>query len=209
MGKFVLAMGKAPAEYAKEPAEETWLRIQKDPRPFDPKLGDQAVKLLDKAITTFRDRRAAVMQQLDDDVDTIKWSNKEIDWINKKVNALKQHKSDCTTRLKQVEEALRKFGEVPDEAKEDYVDTRARSVMPLVHLTQAAHKHCALNSIRCMNRASESNLEFDRGFNMNTKFRPMKTAEERERAASAPGTTRYELAQAVKRLPPVQSRPRR
>merc|ERR1712159_447107 len=80
------------AEKAAE-REETWARIQKDPRPFDPKLGDQAVKLLDKAITTFRNRRAAVMQQLDDDVDTIKWSNKEIDWINKKVNALKQHKS--------------------------------------------------------------------------------------------------------------------
>ena len=86
--------------------------LQKDPRPFDPALGDQAVKLLDKvtdnalhliafmsevytsqrifpchmqAIHTFRERRAAVMQQLDDDVQTIKWSNHEIAWIDKKV----------------------------------------------------------------------------------------------------------------------------
>merc|ERR1712093_321953 len=89
--------------------EETWLRIQTDPRPFDPKLGDQAVKLLDKAITTFRDRRAAVMQQLDDDIDTIKWSNKDIAWIDRKVKELSDHKVMCQSRLKEVEEALRKF----------------------------------------------------------------------------------------------------
>merc|ERR1712159_441517 len=106
----VLAMGKAPAEYAKEPAEKTWERIQKDPRPFDPKLGDQAVKLLDKAITTFRERRAAVMNKLEEDEQTLEWSKKEIAWIEKKIAGLKQHKADCTVRLEQVKEALEKFG---------------------------------------------------------------------------------------------------
>merc|ERR1712159_368663 len=96
------------AEKAAE-REETWARIQKDPRPFDPKLGDQAVKLLDKAITTFRNRRAAVMQQLDDDVQTIKWSKHEIAWIDKKVKEIKDHQNACEKRFKEVDEALRKF----------------------------------------------------------------------------------------------------
>merc|ERR1711939_398915 len=194
-------------EIEQETSEETWTRIQLDPRPFDPKLGDQAVKLLDKAIKTFRDRRAAVMQQLDDDIDTIKWSNHEIDWINKKVKALTDHKTQCQTRLKEVEEALRKFGEVPDEeckgGKAEYEDTRARSVMPLLGVSQAACKHSSLNEIRCNLSLAESNLEMVKGFNMKTKYRPEKTAEEKKRASSAPGTTRFELAKAVSRLPPV------
>merc|ERR1711959_87598 len=180
------AMGppKRPLTAAEKPAEreETWARIQKDPRPFDPKLGDQAVKLLDKAITTFRNRRAAVMQQLDDDIDTIKWSNKDIAWIDRKVGELTAHKTQCETRLKEVTEALEKFGAVPDEKDDDYEDTRARSVMPLLGVSTAAVKHSHLNHIRCDLKLAESNLEMLRGFDLKTKYRPEKTAEEKKRA---------------------------
>lgn len=160
--------------------------------------------LLDKAITTFRERRAAVMNQLEEDVNEIKWSKKEIAWIEKKIADLKRHKADCTTRLKEVEETLEKFGAVPDEKAEDYADTQARSVVPLVQLSQTAKKHCSLNTVRCLNHLAESNLEFERGFNMSTKFKPEQSEADREKAASLPGTTRYELAQAIRRLPPLQ-----
>ena len=38
-------------------------------------------------------------------------------------------------RVKEVKEALQKFGEVPDESKADYEDTNSRSVMPVSMLT--------------------------------------------------------------------------
>jgi len=200
---------KNAAEKAADVAE-TWLRIQTDPRPFDPKLGDQAVKLLDKAITTFRERRAAVMQQLDDDVQTIKWSNKDIKWIDQKVKELTEHKSQCSQRLKEVTEALRKFGATPDEENAGHPelgaeveDTRRRSVMPLMGVAAAGTKHSSLSKVRCDLKYGESYLEMERGFDMTTKYRPRKTKEELIRASSAPGTTRYELKEAVKRLPPV------
>lgn len=203
IGKLGLTKTTKTPQQRRQESAETWARIQKDPRPFDPKLGDQAVKLLDKAITIFRERRANVMNQLADDIETIKYANQEIGWIDKKVKNLRDHKTACQTRLEEVRIALKKFGEVPDEKKADYEDTRNRSVMPLLGVSQAAVKHSSLESIRCQNREAESMLAMVRGFDMKVN-RPKE--ENSKRATTAPGTTRYELAQTIRRLPPVRKK---
>jgi len=127
-----------------------------------------------------------------------------MDWIDKKVKELTDHKSKCETRLKEVTEALTKFAEIPDESKAGttaFEDTRGRSAMPLLAVSKAATKHSGLEAIRCNLRLAESGLEMYRGFSMKTKYRPEKTLEERIAYGERKGTTRYELAQCVTRLP--------
>ena len=62
------------------------------------------------------------------------------------VGELTEHKEKCEARLKEVEDALRKFGEVPDESKagtDEVEDTRGRSVMPLLAVSKVCSSpHC-------------------------------------------------------------------
>ena len=139
----------------------------------------------------------------------LRWSKHEMEWIDKKVGELTAHKTKCESRLKEVTEALTKFATIPDESKAgtaDVEDTRGRSAMPLLAVSKAAKKHSGLEAIRCSLRLAESSLEMHRGFSMKTKYRPERTAEEKEAYESRVGTTRYDLAQCVSRLPKLPTK---
>jgi len=182
--------------------EECFKRVTFDPRGFDPKLGDQAVKLLDGAITSFRNRRAMVMQLLADDESCIKWSTHEIKWIDKKVDALKKHKAQQQKRLEVVEKQLSNWKAFPDEDEPDCEEILSCSIMPVLNIAQKGTKHAALNKIRCDNRYGASISEHTKGFSMSqTKHRPTRTLKELEALMNQPGTTRAELANAIRRLP--------
>ena len=74
--------------------------------------------------------------------------------------------------------------------------------MPLLNVSKAAVKHSSNEVIRCNLRLAESGLEMYRGFGMETKHRHKKTAKEvMELSFKMPGSTRYDLQQAVTRLP--------
>merc|ERR1712070_619759 len=202
----VMAGHHGPCKLSKEERAEIFKRVTTDPRPFDPKLGDQAVLLLDKAITTFRNRRAAVMQMLADDEDCIKWAKHEIAWIDKKVKMLSDHKAKQSARLAVVTEQLTKWKAFPpeDDTSAEALDTLGRSVMPVLHIAKCGRKHAALNKIRTDNRYGRSMSEFERGFNLETKHRPSKTLQELEEMMNAPGTTRSDLTAAIRRLAHVK-----
>jgi len=182
-------MSQTPCNLSRAEREECFKRITFDPRGFDPKLGDQAVKLLDGAITSFRLRRAAVMQLLQDDESCIKWSTHEMNWIDKKVEGLKAHKEQQTKRLAQVDKQLANWKAFPDEDDPDCQEVLSNSVMPVLNLSAKATKHASLNKIRCDNRFGASVAEHTKGFSMTeTKHRPTKSLEELERLMSQPGT---------------------
>ena len=128
-----------------------------------------------------------------------------MDWIDKKVAELTEHKAKQEARLKEVTEALEKFSTNLDETKAgqpEVENTRGRSVMLLLNVSKAAVKHSSNEVIRCNLRLAESGLEMYRGFGMETKHRHKKTAKEvMELSFKTPGSTRYDLQQAVTRLP--------
>eukprot|EP00657_Telonema_sp_P-1_P005866 TRINITY_DN23648_c0_g1_i1.p1 TRINITY_DN23648_c0_g1~~TRINITY_DN23648_c0_g1_i1.p1 ORF type:complete len:125 (+),score=41.38 TRINITY_DN23648_c0_g1_i1:100-474(+) len=111
-----------------------------------------------------------------------------------------RHSAKQQKRLTAVEEQLRKFKAMPPEDHPEFADTIARSIMPVLNIAACGKKHAALNKIRTDNRYGRSMAEFEKGFVSETKFKPSKTLQELEDMMNAPGSTRADLAAAIRKL---------
>merc|ERR1712167_299781 len=110
-------MGKKSLKSAAKAAHsiEKVKSSQKEHRGFNPALGDQAVRLLDKAIALFRKRRNDLLKGCEADEKELAQLHKDIANCDWHINKIKGGMAERKDKLASVTLALEKFGCRPDE----------------------------------------------------------------------------------------------
>lgn len=132
-----------------------------DAKNFNPSLGDQAVRLLDKAISTFRKRRTALLQIVEKDEADLKQLRKDVANCDWHIKHIKGGLAEREERLELVKLQLERFGvKTGDPEGRD----ASQSIMPILDYAAGAKKHATLEQIRNGMREGHSTLELERGF---------------------------------------------